>query len=77
MLAGTLLGACYRLTAGPRPMVGAAAVGCGLGAVGGVALTLAQWASGETVEERWRREFKYQRSKVSYRVPLKGSGQVW
>lgn len=63
MLAGTLLGACYRLTAGPRAAIGAAAAGCGLGFVGGVATTLMQWASGETVEERWRREFKHQRAK--------------
>ena len=66
MLAGTLLGACYRLTSGPRATIGAAAAGCGLGLVGGVAATLTQWASGETVEERWRREFKYQRAKASF-----------
>ena len=65
MLAGTLLGACYRLTAGPRATLAAAAAGCGLGLVGGVAVTLTQWASGETVEERWRREFQYQRAKAS------------
>ena len=68
MLAGTLLGACYRLTAGPRAAIGAAAAGCGLGFVGGVATTLMQWASGETVEERWRREFKHQRAKARYTV---------
>ena len=65
MLAGTLLGVCYRLTSGPKAAIGAAAAGCGLGLVGGVLVTLTQWASGETVEERWRREFQYQRAKAS------------
>ena len=63
MLAGSVVGVCYRAKAGPKAMVGAAAAGCILGLLGGVATTLTQWASGETVEERWLREFKLQRLK--------------
>jgi hypothetical protein len=63
--AGVVLGGCYRFMAGPRPAAAAAAIGGGLGLMGGIAATAVQFASGETVEERWRREYKRQKLAVS------------
>ena len=39
-------------------MIGAGAAGAVCGLSGGLIISLLQFLSGETVEERWRKEFK-------------------
>merc|ERR1719312_132304 len=58
-LAGGVMGAVYRFNGGPKGMVGGGFVGSLLGLQGGIAFWLLQYATGETVEERWQREFDH------------------
>jgi len=55
---GAAAGAVYRFNMGPRGMIGAGAAGAVCGLSGGLIISLLQLLSGETVEERWRKEFK-------------------
>lgn len=56
-LGGAAMGAVYRFHMGPRAMVGAGLGGAFLGLGAGVVVWSAQTLSGETVAERWNREF--------------------
>ena len=51
------MGAVYRFNMGPKGMVGAGALGSMCGLTTGVIVWIAQKMSGETVEDRWRKEF--------------------
>ena len=51
------MGAVYRFNMGPKGMVGAGALGSLCGLTSGVIVWIAQKMSGETVEDRWRKEF--------------------
>ena len=51
------MGAVYRFNMGPKGMVGAGALGCMCGLTTGVIVWVAQKLSGETVADRWRKEF--------------------
>lgn len=55
---GAAAGAVYRLNMGPRGMIGAGVGGAACGLTGGILISILQFVSGETVEERWRKEFK-------------------
>ena len=53
------MGSIWQVKMGPRGMI----VGCGVGGVLGLSAGISTWGllklSGETLEERWGREFKY------------------
>ena len=55
---GAVTGAVYRFNMGPRGMIGAGTLGSMLGLATGVTVFGLQLVSGETVQERWRREFQ-------------------
>ena len=59
MLAGAVMGAVYRFNMGPKGMVGGGVLGSMLGLQGGLLFWLLQYATGESVEERWRREYSH------------------
>ena len=55
---GAAMGAVWKAySMGPRGMVAGGLVGGALGLTGGACFWLGQWASGETVAERWEREY--------------------
>jgi len=56
-LAGGVMGAVYRFNGGPKGMLGAGFLGSILGLQGGILFWLVQYMTGETVEERWHREY--------------------
>jgi frataxin-like iron-binding protein CyaY len=59
MAAGMAMGSVYKLYSGPKAMISGGAVGGVLGFTGGVSMWLLQKLSGETVEQRWLREFEH------------------
>jgi len=54
---GAVMGSIYKVNMGPKGMVGAGFVGSVLGLQAGVLIWGLQKLSGETVEERWAREY--------------------
>ena len=57
-LGGAAMGAVYRFNMGPRGMLGAGIGGGVLGLGAGIVVWTAQTISGESVAERWHREFQ-------------------
>jgi len=57
MAAGMVMGAIYRFNMGPKGMLSAGILGGIIGFQGGCVWWLAQKASGETIEQRWKREY--------------------
>ena len=57
-LGGAAMGAVYRFNMGPRGMLGAGIGGGVLGLGAGIVVWTAQTISGESVAERWQREFQ-------------------
>ena len=51
------MGAVYRFNMGPRGMIGAGTLGGVCGLTTGIIVWCAQKLSGESVEDRWRKEF--------------------
>jgi len=56
--AGGVMGIIYRLPMGPKGMFGGGVAGGLLGLQGGALTWLLQWATGETITERWEREYR-------------------
>jgi len=67
MLAGATMGAIYRFNMGPKGMVGGGVLGSLLGLQGGLVFWLLQYITGETVEERWRREYVHHQNLIRAR----------
>jgi len=59
MAAGAVVGSLWKFSMGPKGMVGGAVAGSIMGIQGGVIMWLFQKASGETIEEKWKREFDH------------------
>jgi len=64
-LAGAVMGAIFKFNMGPKGMLSGGVVGSLLGLNGGLMTWLLQYASGETVEERWQREYLHIRNTIN------------
>lgn len=62
-IGGAAMGAVYRFNMGPRGMIGAGIGGGIIGLGAGIAVWTAQIISGESVAERWNREFENMQEK--------------
>ncbi len=60
LVAGATMGVLWRLQGGPRGMAVGGAVGSTLGLAAGCAYWVQEFASGETVTEKWNRELQRQ-----------------
>lgn len=64
-VSGAAIGGMYRLWGGPRGIIVGGLLGGSLGLTSGCATWALQYLTGETVEQRWLREYRFVRANIS------------